>query len=414
MGYPDYMAIVTPQTLRQDFPLLVHHPELVYLNSAATSQKPEAVIEAVSRYYRKLNASVHRGAYTLSAQASEAYEQARRTLARFIGAEEREIIFVRNTTEALNLVAYAWGLRNLRPGDEILLTEMEHHANLVPWHLVCERTGARIKAIPLGDDGRLQLEHLSTLLTERVRLVSVMHVSNVLGTVNPVAQIAQAARAVGALVVVDGAQSAPHMPVDVRALGADFYAFSGHKMLGPTGIGVLWGRYEVLETLAPFLGGGSMIREVYLDRSTYAQPPQRFEAGTPAVAEAIGLAAAVEYLERLGMANVWQHELELAAYALKRLDEELPEVRTFGPRGPDRSGVIPFVLGGIHAHDVATALDQYGIAVRAGHHCAQPLHRKLEVPATVRASFYIYTTKEDVDRFIEALKKVRDFFKDWL
>ncbi|GIW27227.1 MAG: cysteine desulfurase [Meiothermus sp.] len=414
MGYPDYMAIVTPQTLRQDFPLLVHHPELVYLNSAATSQKPEAVIEAVSRYYRKLNASVHRGAYTLSAQASEAYEQARRTLARFIGAEEREIIFVRNTTEALNLVAYAWGLRNLRPGDEILLTEMEHHANLVPWHLVCERTGARIKAIPLGDDGRLQLEHLSTLLTERVRLVSVMHVSNVLGTVNPVAQIAQAARAVGALVVVDGAQSAPHMPVDVRALGADFYAFSGHKMLGPTGIGVLWGRYEVLETLAPFLGGGSMIREVYLDRSTYAQPPQRFEAGTPAVAEAIGLAAAVEYLERLGMANVWQHELELAAYALKRLDEELPEVRTFGPRGPDRSGVIPFVLGGIHAHDVATALDQYGIAVRAGHHCAQPLHRKLGVAATVRASFYVYTTKEDVDRFIEALKKVRDFFKDWL
>ncbi|WP_297562936.1 cysteine desulfurase [Meiothermus sp.] len=408
------MAIVTPQTLRQDFPLLVHHPELVYLNSAATSQKPEAVIEAVSRYYRKLNASVHRGAYTLSAQASEAYEQARRTLARFIGAEEREIIFVRNTTEALNLVAYAWGLRNLRPGDEILLTEMEHHANLVPWHLVCERTGARIKAIPLGDDGRLQLEHLSTLLTERVRLVSVMHVSNVLGTVNPVAQIAQAARAVGALVVVDGAQSAPHMPVDVRALGADFYAFSGHKMLGPTGIGVLWGRYEVLETLAPFLGGGSMIREVYLDRSTYAQPPQRFEAGTPAVAEAIGLAAAVEYLERLGMANVWQHELELAAYALKRLDEELPEVRTFGPRGPDRSGVIPFVLGGIHAHDVATALDQYGIAVRAGHHCAQPLHRKLGVAATVRASFYVYTTKEDVDRFIEALKKVRDFFKDWL
>jgi cysteine desulfurase/selenocysteine lyase len=414
MGYPDYMAIVTPQTLRQDFPLLVHHPELVYLNSAATSQKPEAVIEAVSRYYRKLNASVHRGAYTLSAQASEAYEQARRTLARFIGAEEREIIFVRNTTEALNLVAYAWGLHNLRPGDEILLTEMEHHANLVPWHLVCERTGARIKAIPLGDDGRLQLEHLSTLLTERVRLVSVMHVSNVLGTVNPVAQIAQAARAVGALVVVDGAQSAPHMPVDVRALGADFYAFSGHKMLGPTGIGVLWGRYEVLETLAPFLGGGSMIREVYLDRSTYAQPPQRFEAGTPAVAEAIGLAAAVEYLERLGMANVWQHELELAAYALKRLDEELPEVRTFGPRGPDRSGVIPFVLGGIHAHDVATALDQYGIAVRAGHHCAQPLHRKLGVAATVRASFYVYTTKEDVDRFIEALKKVRDFFKDWL
>ncbi|GEM85111.1 cysteine desulfurase [Meiothermus hypogaeus] len=414
MGYPKFMAIVTPQAIRQDFPLLMQRPDLVYLNSAATSQKPEVVIETISRYYRELNASIHRGAYTLSVQASEAYEQARHTLARFIGADEREVIFVRNTTEALNLVAYAWGLRNLRPGDEILLTEMEHHANLVPWHLICERTGARIKAIPLGPDGRLELEALHTLLTQRVKLVSVMHVSNVLGTVNPVAEIAQAAKAVGALVVVDGAQSAPHMPIDVRALGADFYAFSGHKMLGPTGVGVLWGRYEALETLAPFLGGGSMIREVYVERSTYAAPPQRFEAGTPAVAEAIGLAAAAEYLMNLGMDRVWQHELELAAYALKRLDEELPEVRTFGPRGPGRGGVIPFVLGDIHAHDVATALDQYGIAVRAGHHCAQPLHRKLGVPATVRASFYVYTTLEDIDRFIEALKKVRDFFKDWL
>jgi len=414
MGYPECMAIVTPHVIRQDFPLLKRHPELVYLNSAATSQKPEVVIEAVSRYYRELNASVHRGAYTLSAQASEAFEQARATLARFIRADEREIVFVRNTTEALNLVAYAWGLRNLGPGDEILLTEMEHHANLVPWHLVCERTGAKIKAIPLGPDGRLELENLSAFLTERVKLVSMVHVSNVLGTVNPVAQIAQAAKAVGALMVVDGAQSAPHMPLDVRALGADFYAFSGHKMLGPTGIGVLWGRYEVLETLAPFLGGGGMIREVFVDRSTYALPPQRFEAGTPAVAEAVGLAKAVEYLQNLGMDKVWQHERELVAYALGRLDEELPEVRTFGPRGLDRGGVIPFVLGSIHAHDVATALDQHGIAVRAGHHCAQPLHRKLGVPATVRASFYVYTTAEDVDRFIEALKKVRDFFRDWL
>ncbi len=413
-GYPERMVTVTPQAVRQDFPLLMKHPNLVYLNSAATSQKPEIVIETISRYYRELNASVHRGAYTLSVKASEAYEQARRTLARFIGADEREIIFVRNTTEALNLVAYAWGLHNLRPGDEILLTEMEHHANLVPWHLICERTGARIKAIPLGPDGRLELEALDLLLSERVRLVSVMHVSNVLGTVNPVARIAQAAKAVGALMVVDGAQSAPHLPVDVRALGADFYAFSGHKMLGPTGVGVLWGRYDLLENLAPFLGGGSMIREVYLDHSTYAKPPQRFEAGTPAVAEAIGLAAAAKYLTNLQMDKVWQHELELVSYALRRLDEELPEVRTFGPRGPDRGGVVPFVLGDIHAHDVATALDQYGIAVRAGHHCAQPLHRKLGVPATVRASFYVYTTQEDVERFIEALKKVRDFFKDWL
>lgn len=414
MVYSKSMAIATPQAIRPDFPLLAHHPDLVYLNSAATSQKPEVVIEAVSRYYREQNASIHRGAYTLSVQASEAYESARGTLARFIGADEREIIFVRNTTEALNLVAYAWGMRNLGPGDEILLTEMEHHANLVPWQMICERTGAKIKAIPLGPDGRLELEHLNTLLTERIKLVSVMHVSNVLGTVNPVAQIAQAAKAVGALTVVDGAQSAPHMPVRVRELGADFYAFSGHKMCGPTGASVLWGRYEVLQTLAPFLGGGSMIREVYVDRSTYAQPPQRFEAGTPAVAEAIGLAVAAEYLMNLGMDQVWQHERELVAYALQRLDEELPEVRTFGPRGSDRGGVIPFVLGGIHAHDVATALDQYGIAVRAGHHCAQPLHRRLGVAATVRASFYIYTTPEEIDRFIDALKKVRDFFKDWL
>jgi cysteine desulfurase/selenocysteine lyase len=408
------MAIVTPQVIRRDFPLLTHHPDLVYLNSAATSQKPEVVIEAVSRYYRELNASIHRGAYTLSVQATEAYENARRTLARFIGGGEREIIFVRNTTEALNLVAYAWGLQNLRPGDEILLTEMEHHANLVPWHLVCQRTGAKIKAIPLGSDGRLELEALDTLLTERVRLVSVTHVSNVLGTVNPVARIAQAAKAVGALMVVDGAQSAPHMPVRVRELGADFYAFSGHKMCGPTGASVLWGRYEVLETLAPFLGGGSMIREVYVDHSTYAQPPQRLEAGTPAVAEVIGLAAAAEYLMSLGMDKVWQHELKLVSYALKRLDEELPEIHTFGPRGLDRGGVVPFVLGKIHAHDVATALDQQGIALRAGHHCAQPLHRKLGVAATARASFYVYTTPEDIDRFIQALKSVRDFFRDWL
>jgi cysteine desulfurase/selenocysteine lyase len=408
------MAIVTPHEIRRDFPLLTHHPDLVYLNSAATSQKPEVVIEAVSRYYRELNASIHRGAYTLSVQATEAYENARGTLARFIGGDEREIIFVRNTTEALNLVAYAWGLQNLRAGDEILLTEMEHHANLVPWHLVCQRTGAKIKAIPLGSDGRLELEVLDTLLTERVRLVSVTHVSNVLGTVNPVARIAQAAKAVGALMVVDGAQSAPHMPVRVRELGADFYAFSGHKMCGPTGASVLWGRYEVLETLAPFLGGGSMIREVYVDHSTYAQPPQRLEAGTPAVAEVIGLAAAAEYLMSLGMDKVWQHELKLVSYALKRLDEELPEIYTFGPRGLDRSGVVPFVLGKIHAHDVATALDQQGIALRAGHHCAQPLHRKLGVAATARASFYVYTTPEDIDRFIQALKSVRDFFRDWL
>ncbi|RDI95118.1 SufS family cysteine desulfurase [Meiothermus sp. QL-1] len=402
------------ETLRQDFPLLARHPHLVYLNSAATSQKPQRVIEAIERYYREQNASIHRGAYALSAQASEAYENARRTLARFIGAEPHEIIFVRNTTEALNLVAYAWGLRHLRRGDVILLTEMEHHANLVPWHLVAEHTGAAIRAIPLRpDEGVLELEALAQLLDERVRVVSLTHVSNVLGTVNPVAEVARAAKAVGALVVVDGAQAAPHKPVRVRELGADFYAFSGHKMLGPTGIGVLWGRREVLEGLGPFLGGGGMIEEVYVDRSTYAAPPARFEAGTPPVAEAIGLAAAAEYLLEQGLENIWQHEQALLHHALKRLEEELPEVRTFGPKGVARSGVVPFVLKGVHAHDVATVLDQHGIAVRAGHHCAQPLHRRLGVPATVRASFYLYTTQEEVDRFIEALKEVRAFFRGW-
>ncbi|MCL5964970.1 MAG: cysteine desulfurase [Deinococcus sp.] len=400
--------------IRADFPLFAARPELVYLDSTATSQKPRVVIEALEHYYREINANVHRGAYDLSVQATLAYEEARRKMARFLGADEREIIFVRNTTEALNLLAYAWGLRVLKAGDEILLTEMEHHANLVPWHLVAVHTGAKIKAIPVRGDGRLDLDSLDRLLTDRVRVVSLTHMSNVLGTVNPVAQIAKAAKEKGALVIVDGAQSAPHMPVDVTGLGADFFALSGHKMCGPTGAGVLWGRYEMLEKMQPFLGGGEMINEVYLERSSYAKPPQRFEAGTPAIAEAVALGVAAEYLMGIGMQNIWQHDRSLVDYALARLDEELPEVKTFGPRGPDRGGVIAFTLGGLHAHDVATALDQHGIAVRAGHHCAQPLHRKLGLAATARASFYLYTTRDEVDRFIEALKKVREFFKDWL
>lgn len=406
--------MVPTRDIRQDFPLIVGKPDQVYLDSTASAQKPQVVIETLSRFYRERYANVHRGAYALSLEATEAYEQARQTLARFVGADEREIIFVRNATEALNLVAYAWAMKSLRQGDEILLSEMEHHANLVPWHFVAQQTGAVIKAIPVTAEGRLDLDALETLLTDRTRLVSVVHMSNVLGTVNPVGEIAKAAKEKGALMVVDGAQSAPHLPVNVEELGADFFAFSGHKMGGPTGIGVLWGRYEVLEQMEPFLGGGEMIREVYVDRSTYAKPPQRFEAGTPAIAEAVALGAAAEYLMGVGMENVWKHDRDLLEYALKRIDEELPEVTTFGPRGADRGGVIAFTLGGIHAHDVACALDQQGIAVRAGHHCAQPLHRKLGVPATARASFYLYTTKEDVDRFIEAMKEVRNFFKDWL
>ncbi|RIH89275.1 cysteine desulfurase [Calidithermus roseus] len=405
---------LTLESVRQDFPLIVGKPDLVYLDSTASSQKPQAVIEALERFYRESYANVHRGAYSLSLAATDAYEQARHTLARFIGAQPEEVIFVRNTTEALNLVAYAWGLHNLREGDEILLSEMEHHANLVPWHLVAQRTGARIKAIPLTPEGRLELCALDELLTERVKVVSLVHMSNVLGTVNPVAEVARRAKAAGALVVVDGAQSAPHMPIDVKALGADFFAFSGHKMCGPTGAGVLWGRAEVLQELPPFLGGGEMILEVHVDRSSYARPPQRFEAGTPPIAEAIALGAAAEYLMGVGMEQIWQHDRALVEYCLKRLDEELPEVRTFGPRGKDRGGVVAFSLGSLHAHDVACALDQYGIAVRAGHHCAQPLHRKLGLASTARASFYLYTTFEEVDRFIEGLKQVREFFKDWL
>ncbi len=399
--------------VKKDFPLLVNNP-VTFLDSAASSQKPKAVIDALGHFYTHLNANVHRGTYQLSVAATEAYEEARRKVARFIGADEREIIFVRNATEGLNLVAYAWGLRNLKSGDEILVTEMEHHANLVPWHLVAKHTGATIKSVPLTTEGRLDLAAFETLLTDRVKIASVVQMSNVLGTVNPVKDMARLAKAKGSLFVVDGAQSVPHMPVNVKNLGADFLAFSGHKMCGPTGVGVLWGRYDILKEMQPFLGGGEMISKVFIDHSTYADPPQRFEAGTPPIAEAIALGVAADYLTEVGMEEVWHHDHELVTYALKRLDEELPEIRTFGPRGPDRGGIVAFTLGNLHAHDLATALDEKGIAVRAGHHCAQPLHRKLNVPATARASFYLYTTKEDVDHFIESLKEARASFKAWL
>lgn len=400
-------------TLRVDFPLIAGRPDLVYLDSAATSQKPRRVIESLKRFYETLNANVHRGAYRLSAEATEAYEEARKRLARFLNANPQEIVFVRNTTEAMNLVAYAWGLRNLKEGDEVLVTEMEHHAGLVPWHLVAGLTGAKVKAIPLTEEGRLDLSALDRLLTERTKVVSLVHMSNVLGTINPVAEIARKAKEAGALVVVDGAQSAPHLPVDVKALGADFFALSGHKMLGPTGAGVLWGRYEVLEGMMPFLGGGEMIREVHVDRSTYAPPPQRFEAGTPPIAEAIALGEAACYLMEVGMEKVFAHDRALLEYALKRL-EEVPHLQVYGPRGDDRGGVIPFTLGRLHAHDLATFLDQEGIAVRAGHHCAQPLHRKLGLAATARASFYLYNTKEEVDRFVEALLRIQAKYRAWL
>ncbi len=391
-----------PQAVRRDFPIFANNPDLVFLDSAASSQKPRAVIEAMARYYERDHANVHRGAYELSMRATEAYEAARRQMARFLGAEPDEIVFVRNATEALNLVAYAWGLVHLRTGDEILLTEMEHHANLVPWQLVGARTGARVKAVPLTAEGRLDLDAFDALLSERTRVFSVTHMSNVLGTINPVAELAAAARERGALVVVDGAQAAPHLPLRMHELNADFYALSGHKMLGPTGAGVLWGRREALAALPPFLGGGSMIDRVEIESSSYAEPPQRFEAGTPAIAEAIGLGAAADYLMNLGMENVWAHDHQLLGYALERL-ADVPGLQLYGPTGPDRGGVVSFNLGGLHPHDLATFLDQHGVAVRTGHHCAQPLHRRLGVAATARASFYVYNTRDDVDRLAEAL-----------
>lgn len=401
------------EAVKRDFPIFAGNPGLVFLDSAASSQKPRAVVEAMTRYYEHDHANVHRGAYELSMRATEAYERAREQLARFLGADTGEIVFVRNATEALNLVAYAWGLANLNQGDEILLTEMEHHANLVPWQLAASRTGAVIKAVPVTTEGRLDLDAFESLLSERTRVFSLTQMSNVLGTVNPVAELAAAAREKGALVVVDGAQGAPHIPTRVRELNADFYALSGHKMLGPTGAGVLWGRREVLKDLPPFLGGGSMIDRVEIEHSSYAEPPQRFEAGTPAIAEAIGLGEAAGYLLELGMENVWEHDRQLLEYALERLDS-VPDLRLYGPRGADRGGVIAFNLGDLHPHDLATALDERGVAVRTGHHCAQPLHRRLGVAATARASFYVYNTRDDVDRLVEALVEARKFFAGWI
>jgi cysteine desulfurase/selenocysteine lyase len=407
------MTVLDPARLRDDFPILareVHGKPLAYLDHAASSQKPRPVIDAIVRHYERHHANVHRGAHQLSAEATDHYERARETVARFLGAPSaRSLVFVRNATEALNLLARAWGDAELREGDEILVTVAEHHANLVPWQQAAQRTGARIRAVPLTAEQRLDLDALRAMLSRRTRVVAVGHMSNVLGVVHPVAEIAAAAREVGAITVVDGAQAAPHLPVDVAALGVDAYVLSGHKMLGPTGIGALWAREELLEAMPPFLGGGEMIRTVEIERSTYADVPMRFEAGTPAIAEAVGLAAAADYLEAVGLEQVWAHDRSLARTMVERL-EELPGVRTFGPRGDDRGAIVPFVVEGVHPHDVASALDAEGIAVRAGHHCAQPLMRALGVPSTVRASAYLTTTEEEVDRLVAAVAAARDFF----
>jgi cysteine desulfurase/selenocysteine lyase len=400
-------------TLRREFPILnqaVNGKTLAFLDSAASSQKPRRVIDCLEDYYQRYNANVHRGIYRLSEEATFAFERARGKVARFINARsQREIVFVRNTTEAINLVARSWGDANLREGDRILLSIMEHHSNLVPWQMLAQRTGAKLEFLPIDGEGRLALDNLEVQL-EGVRLVAITQQSNVLGTINPVAEIAQRAHAVGALVLVDGAQSVPHMPVDVQALDIDFLAFSGHKMCGPTGIGVLWGRRAILEQMPPFLGGGSMIKVVGLHESTYADIPARFEAGTPAIAEAIALGEAVDFLQEIGMDRIYAHERELLGYALERLTE-VEGLRVYGPTTTEmRGGAVSFTLDGVHPHDVAAVLDGEGIAVRAGHHCAQPLHAHYDIPATTRASFYLYNIPEEIDRLVAALHKVRTLF----
>lgn len=397
------------ERIRADFPAIscsVHNKPLIFLDSAASSQKPLPVLEAMERIYRQCYANVHRGIYAFSEEATLAYENARDRVASFINAPMREeVIFTRNTTEAINLVAYSWGRTHIRPGDRILLTQMEHHSNIVPWQLLAQEKGAELVYLPITDDGLLRMDLLDSLLDERVKLVAVTMVSNVLGTVNPIREIVQKAHAAGAVVLVDAAQGVPHLPVDVQDLDCDFLAFSGHKMCGPTGIGVLYGKESLLEEMPPFLGGGDMIRKVEWDSATWNSLPWKFEAGTPAFVEGVGLGAAVDYLSGIGMEAVAAHGRELTAYAMERLGQ-LEGLTIIGPPAHQRIGVVAFTLRSIHPHDVAHLLDQEGIAVRAGHHCAQPLHRRLGLTATVRASFYIYNTPDEVDRLAEALEHI--------
>ncbi len=404
------------QRVIADFPILARPTSrgkrLVYLDSAATSQKPNVVIDAIDRYYREYNANIHRGVYEIAARATDEFEAARAKVARFINAATQEVIWTRNATEAINLVAYSWGLQNLGPDDVILTSELEHHSNLVPWQLVAQKTGASLRFIPADDRGELVLDRLDTLL-EGVKLLAITHVSNTLGTIVPLERIIPKARAAGATILVDGAQAIPHLAVDMRALDVDFYAFSGHKMLGPTGIGVLYGKRAILEAMPPFLAGGDMIRHVAYDRSSFNDLPWKFEAGTSNIADAIGLGAAVEYLESLGMDWVRSHEQELLAYAFERLAPLAPRgLAIYGPHDPERaSGVISFNFADIHAHDMASILDTEGVCIRAGHHCTMPLMEKMGWSATARASLYVYNTRADVDALIEGLEKAARVFK---
>lgn len=402
---------VEQEAIRDDFPVLaqhVHGKPLIYFDNAATSQKPRAVIDTLDDYYRRYNANVHRGIHALAERATKEYERAREKVARFINAPSPEsVIFTRGTTEAINLVAYSWARSNLKKGDEILLTWMEHHSNTVPWYQVCEATGAVIKRIDLNADGTLAVP---AEISSRTKLVAVTHCSNVLGTINPVRQLADMAHKAGALILVDGAQSVPHMAVDVQALDADFFVFSGHKMCGPTASGILYGKTALLETMPPFMGGGEMIKEVFPDHAEYNDLPYKFEAGTPNIAESIGLGVAIDYLQKIGLDKIRQHEMQITQYALDRLREHI-EVKIYGPLDVQkRGGLVAFTFSDIHPHDLATFFDQEGVAIRAGHHCAMPLHKHLGIGATARASFYLYNTRDEVDVFIDALLKAKKFF----
>ena len=400
--------------IRADFPILNRETRLdvpvIYLDSTATAQKPSVVIETMDAFYRRSNANIHRGIHTLAEEATALYEEARKKIAKFINAPSaKQVIYTRNATESINLVAYTWARANLKSGDMVLLTEMEHHSNLVPWQMLKTERGIRLEFIPVTEDGLLDLDAYRSLLDRGPKLVSFTHMSNVLGTINPAEEIIRLAHEAGAITLVDGAQSVPHFPVDVQVLDVDFLAFSAHKMVGPTGIGVLYGKTKLLEEMPPFLGGGDMIKTVHLREFVPNSLPHKFEAGTPAIAEAVGFGAAVDYLASVGMEAIAAHEHEITGYALERL-EEVPGLKVFGPSAQHKGGVAAFTFDGVHPHDVAQILDQDGIAVRAGHHCAQPLHEKFGITATTRASFYLYNTKEEVDKLIEGIYKVKEIF----
>ncbi|MBL1174560.1 SufS family cysteine desulfurase [Pantanalinema sp. GBBB05] len=406
-------------TVRADFPILqqqVHGKPLVYLDNAATSQKPIAVLNALRDYYEQDNSNVHRGVHTLSARATDAYEAARDKIAAFVNAASRqEIVYTRNASEAINLVAYSWGMNHLQRGDEIILTVMEHHSNLIPWQMVAQRTGAVLKFVELTETEEFDFEQYRSLLSDKTKLVSVVHVSNTLGCINPVKEITAAAHHYGAKVLIDACQSTPHMPIDVQDIDCDWLVASGHKMCGPTGIGFLYGKLALLRSMPPFLGGGEMIADVFLDHATYADLPHKFEAGTPAIAEAIGLGAAVDYLSQIGMDKIHAYEEELTAYLFQQL-HQIPQLRLYGPQpqedGSGRAALASFTAGEVHPHDLSTILDQAGVAIRAGHHCTQPLHRYLKAQSTARASLYFYNTREEIDVFIGALKEAIAFFAD--